>query len=58
MTKATQSAAKGKLSQAEVWDKVNATQSALSGFREQFARLEMALRIHAPSTGVTGGVLL
>ena len=50
VTKATQSAAKGKLSQAEVWDKVSAIQNGLSGFREQFARLEMALRTHAPST--------
>ena len=50
MTRATQSAAKGKLSQAEVWDKVSAIQNGLSGFREQFARLEMALRTHAPST--------
>ena len=48
VTRATQSAAKGKLSQAEVWDKVSAIQSGLSGFREQFARLEMALRTHAP----------
>ena len=50
VTRATQSAAKGKLSQAEVWDKVSAIQNGLSGFREQFARLEMALRTHAPST--------
>ena len=53
MTRATQSAAKGKLSQAEVWDKVSAIQNGLSGFREQFARLEMALRTHAPSTNVS-----
>ena len=52
MTRATQSAAKGKLSQAKVWDKVSAIQNGLSGFREQFARLEMALRTHAPSTAL------
>ena len=52
VTRATQSAAKARLSQAEVWDKVSAIQSGLSGFREQFARLEMALRTHAPSTSI------
>ena len=50
VTRATQSAAKGRLSQAEVWDKVSAIQNGLSGFREQFDRLERALRTHATST--------
>ena len=35
VTRATMGAAKGGMSQAEVWDKVSAIQSGLSGFRER-----------------------
>ena len=51
VTKATRGAAKGGLSQAEVWEKVSAIQKGLSGFRVQFDSLEKALRTHVPSTG-------
>ena len=50
VTKATRGAAKGGLSQAEVWEKVSAIQKGLSGFRVQFDSLEKALRTHVPST--------
>mgnify|MGYP003337345150 CR=1 FL=1 len=43
VTKATQSAAKGGLNQAEVWENVSAIQKVLSGFRVQFDMLEKAL---------------
>jgi len=48
VTKATQSAAKGGLSQAEVWEKASAIQKVLSGFRVQFDMLDEALRAFAP----------
>ena len=50
VTKATQSTAKGGLSQAEVWEKVSAIQKGLSGFLVQFAMLDKALRAFAPTT--------
>ena len=50
VTRATMGAAKGGLSQAEVWEKVSAIQKGLSGFRLQFDSLENALRTHVPST--------
>ena len=53
VTKATMGAAKGALTQAEVWDKIGDIQKGLSGLSSQLGMLDKALRTHAPSTPIT-----
>ena len=50
VTNATKGAAKGALTQAEVWGKIGDTQKGLSGLSSYLDMLDKALRTHAPST--------
>ena len=50
VTNATKGAAKGALTQAEVWGKIGDIQKGLSGLSSYLDMLDKALRTHAPST--------
>ena len=50
VTRATQSTAKARFTQAEVWEKVSEVQKGIGVLTARFAMLDKALRAFAPSS--------